>query len=155
MAVFNGYPYQPMYQPYTPVQVQPQQSYTGVNSVQQNCGFVRVQNENEARMYPVAPGNSITFINENAPYCYTKSVEMSQLDRPKFEKYRLVKEEDAPLEQAEHRTEYVLKDELYSEIERLEKMITERSFDTRSLSDRFSQRPLDAPSVDTNSVMKG
>ena len=158
MAVYNGgFPmcYQPMYQPYTQPYTQMQNQPQNVAPVQQNGGFVRVQNENEARMYPVAPGNSVTFINENAPYCYTKSVEMSQLDRPKFEKYRLVKEEEAPPEQAEHRTEYVLKDELYSEIERLEKMITERSSNTRSLSDRFSQRPLDAPSVDTDSVMKG
>jgi hypothetical protein len=35
----------------------------------------------------------VTFIDENAPYCYTKTVDMSQLDRPKFERYRLVKEE--------------------------------------------------------------
>lgn len=55
-----------------------------------------MQSEQEARAYPVAPGNSITFIDESRPYCYTKSVDMSQLDRPKFDKYRLVKEEDAP-----------------------------------------------------------
>ena len=30
---------------------------------QQNNGFIRVQSENEARMYPVAPGNSIIFID--------------------------------------------------------------------------------------------
>lgn len=59
---------------------------------QQNNGFIRVQSENEARMYPVAPGNSIIFIDANAPYCYTKTADISQLDRPKFEKYRLVKE---------------------------------------------------------------
>ena len=34
--------------------------------------------------------------DENQPYCYTKTMDRSQLDRPKFEKYRLVKEEDAP-----------------------------------------------------------
>ena len=62
-------------------------------------GFVRVPNENEARMYPVAPGTSVTFIDENLPYCYTKTMDRSQLDRPKFEKYRLVKEEDAPVAQ--------------------------------------------------------
>ena len=60
-------------------------------------GFVRVQSEQEARAYPVAPGNSITFIDESRPYCYTKSVDMSQLDRPKFDRYRLVKEEDDPV----------------------------------------------------------
>lgn len=85
-------PMQPM-QPVQPAQLQQQvqQQYTPVQS-----GFVRVRNENDARMYPVSPGVSVTFIDENAPYCYTKTVAMGQLDRPIFEKYRLVKEDDAP-----------------------------------------------------------
>ena len=87
--------YQPQYQqPMQQVQqsVQPQIQQTQNTPIQQS-GFVRVQSENDARMYPVAPGNSITFIDDNAPYCYVKTMDISQLDRPKFEKYRLVKEE--------------------------------------------------------------
>lgn len=72
-------------------QAQPQQQ-----SAVQMGGFIRVPSEEVARNWNVAPGTSATFINENAPYCYTKTVEMSQLDRPKFDKYRLVKEEDTP-----------------------------------------------------------
>ena len=107
MAYNNGFPMnynyyqQPMMQPQMQVpqqapQVQQAPQYPIVQS-----GFVRVRDENEARMYPVAPGNSITFVNENSPYCYTKTVNMGQLDRPIFEKYRLVKEEDAPAEAQE------------------------------------------------------
>lgn len=55
--------------------------------------ILRVQNEEQARQYPVAAGNSITFIDENRPYCYTKSMGFSQLEPPVFERYRLVKEE--------------------------------------------------------------
>lgn len=62
----------------------------------QNGGFVRVQNENAARMYPVAPGNSVTFVDDNAPFCYVKTMGFSQLEAPKFERYRLVKEDDSP-----------------------------------------------------------
>lgn len=62
--------------------------------------FVRVQSEQDARSYPVAPGNSVTFIDENAPFCYVKAVDASALDRPRFERYRLVKEEDRPVEEA-------------------------------------------------------
>ena len=79
-----------------PVQQAMQQPQAPQFPVMQN-GFVRVPNENEARMYPVAPGTSVTFIDENQPYCYTKTMDRSQLDRPKFEKYRLVKEEDTPV----------------------------------------------------------
>lgn len=91
-----AYPYyqQPMMQP---VQMMPQQT---AQSQPVQSGFVRVRDENEARMYPVAPGQSVTFVNENSPYCYTKTVNMGQLDRPIFEKYRLVKEDEssAPVE---------------------------------------------------------
>ena len=88
------------YQPYPNYQPQFQQAPQMPQQVQQSqptqSGFIRVQNENEARMYPVAPGNSVVFVDETRPYCYTKTVDQSQLDRPKFEKYRLVKEEDTP-----------------------------------------------------------
>ena len=56
-------------------------------------GFVSVRNESEARSYPVALGNSVTFKDETAPYVYTKTMGFSQLETPRFEKYRLVKEE--------------------------------------------------------------
>lgn len=67
------------------------------SSVQQpqSGGFIPVPSEDVARNYPVAPGNSVTFKNENAPYVYTKTMGFSQLDRPIFEKYKLVREEDA------------------------------------------------------------
>lgn len=61
------------------------------NNYQQQT-FVHVQNENEARSYPVAPNNSVTFIDENRPYLYTKTADASQLGGSRFEKYRLEKE---------------------------------------------------------------
>ena len=96
-----GYPYyqpqmiqQPM--PIVPQQQiqQPQQQSSQPQYQMMQGGFVRIPSENDARMFPVAPGNSVTFIDENKLYIYTKSVNMGQLDRPIFEKYRLVKEDD-------------------------------------------------------------
>lgn len=120
MAYNNGFPvtypqpyYQPMpmMQPAPMAQQMPMQQPAQQQPIQQQQpqpqypvvqgGFVRVRNENDARTYFVAPGNSVTFINEDSTYVYTKTVEMNQLDRPKFEKYRLVKEDDdapAPVE---------------------------------------------------------
>lgn len=83
------------YNPYQTYAAMPNQQTAPINNMPQsmnNVGFVRVQSEEEARRYPVAPGGSVTFIDENAPYCYTKSVDMSQLDRPIFKKFRLVEE---------------------------------------------------------------
>ena len=81
-----AYPYYPPYQPMT-YNYRPQQI--------QQSGFIPVQSEAEARAYPVAPGNSITFKDESRPYCYVKTMGFNQLDRPVFERYKLVKEEEA------------------------------------------------------------
>ncbi len=88
-----AYNYYPGFQyPYTqPYQAQPVQ---GQSMQIQNGGFVSVRSMEEAYNYPIAPGNSITFKDENSPYVYTKTKGFSPLEQPIFEKYRLVKEED-------------------------------------------------------------
>ena len=81
----NIYPYQQMYpQQYQQIQ-QPVQQI-------QNGGFISVRNVNEAMNYPVAHGMSVTFKDETAPYIYTKTMGFSQMDRPTFEMFKLVKE---------------------------------------------------------------
>lgn len=109
MAYNNFYaPYQSAYNPYqqyqpsfqqqqqVPNNIQPsfQQSQQPIQQQIQNGGFISVRNEQEARNYPIAPGNSVTFKDENMPYVYVKTMGFSQLDRPNFEKFRLVKEDD-------------------------------------------------------------
>ena len=85
---------------YPQYQTQSMQAQTSQPPVNSMGGFIPVQNENEARMYRLAPGTSATFIDENAPYCYTKTEGVSQLDRPNFKRFRLVEEtessQDAP-----------------------------------------------------------
>lgn len=80
----------------------------------QNNGFVSVRNELEARNYPVAYGNSVTFKDENAPYVYTKTMGFSQLETPRFEKYKLVKEEP---QEAQEGLSNIKDDNLYSKDE--------------------------------------
>lgn len=110
---YNQFPigYQPyqMYQQYQ----QPVQNQQQVQQSQQvqNGGFVSVQNESEAKNYPVAPGTSVTFRDESAPYIYTKTMGFSQLDRPVFEKFKLVKENEATPEKSSD-VEYIRKNEL-------------------------------------------
>ena len=82
-----------MYQQQQPYQM-PMQQQQQIPQIQ-NGGFISVRNETEARNYPVAPGNSITFKDETSPYVYTKTMGFSQLDRPIFERYKLVKEESS------------------------------------------------------------
>lgn len=100
--------------PYNPYQYYPQQYQQNNQQMagtqmslpqQQFGGFVSVRNEMEARNYPVAPGNSVMFRDETAPYIYSKSMGYSQLDTPRFDKYRLVKEEDVSVSASEAHTD--------------------------------------------------
>ena len=146
---YNPYAYQPQQAQYSPPQ---QQNQPQQNSQQiQHSGFVLVQSEQEARAYPVAPGNSITFKDETAPYCYVKTMGFNQLDRPTFERYRLVKE-DTPSETPETPTKggnssesnsvtYDTKREIgaiWREIDALKAQI-EKSPEKRTVLDRESE----------------
>ena len=118
MAYNNFYPqyYQPMpnqafqqnYQQNQAFQQQPQnyqqQNYQQQNMPQnqpqiQNGGFMQIPTEEMARSYPVAPGNCVTFKIEGKPIVMEKSMGFSQLEAPRIDRYRLVREEDAPNEQ--------------------------------------------------------
>ena len=117
----------PMFNPYGQQQQAPQI---------QNGGFVLVRSEAEARNYPVAYGNSVTFKDETAPYIYSKTMGYSQLDRPVFEKYKLVKENaqepnpEPKTEEAENLALDKIKAEIgqiWNEIEALKKEVQDES----------------------------
>lgn len=55
--------------------------------------LITVPSEAAARNYPVAYGHSVILKDETAPYIYSKTMGFSQLDKPVFEKYKLIKEE--------------------------------------------------------------
>lgn len=73
----------------------------------QQSGFVSARSVEEAYNYPVAPGNSLTFKIENQPLVCTKTKGFSPLEQPVFERYQLVKIEDAPQKHAEQPSESV------------------------------------------------
>lgn len=136
MPNYNGYyptNYQPYYQPMQqmqfPQQVQLQQ--------QKQNEFIRVRSKEEAMNYPVAPSNSVTFINEVAPYCYVKTMGASQLDRPVFETYKLVKEEDESktitAEEKQLKNDY---SELKSSIEKIVKDVDDLKASVKTLKEK-------------------
>lgn len=73
------------YAQYQPVQQQQPQSQSTI---------IHVQSEAQAREWAVAPNSSVTFIDDSRPYCYTKSMGMSQLEPPVFKRFRLEEETD-------------------------------------------------------------
>ena len=86
-----------MQYPYPQVQPQIQQSQTHQSAQNtppiQNSGFIMVRSEEEAYRYPVASGHCMTFKVENEPIVIEKSMSFSQLDAPKIDRYRLVRED--------------------------------------------------------------
>jgi hypothetical protein len=132
MPGYNYFPnyysglYQPIPQPVPQMQVpvvqQPVQQPVQATQpeIRQN-GFIRVKDEAEVDAYPIAPGNSVTFIHETEPFVFVKTLGFSQFDRPVKEKYRLVKEtpeepnkavSGADKESASKGVEYAKADEL-------------------------------------------
>ena len=96
MAYYPQY-YQPFQQQIPMQQQQPLAMQQPTQQIQQqqiqNSGFLSVPNEDIAMNYPVAPGNCVTFKIEGKPIVMEKSMGFSQLESPKIERYRLVKEE--------------------------------------------------------------
>ena len=128
MAYPNFYP---QYYPQNPQQQMPPTQQLNSN------GLVPVPSEMVARNYPVGFGQSVSFRDENAPYLYTKTMGFSQLDTPRFEKYRLVKEEvETPVKEPQNnQTVNVSTDELKVEIEALNKEIEALKKDIEILKD--------------------
>lgn len=101
----------------------------GQGTTQQN-NFIPVPSEEVARNYPVAPGNSVSFKDENAPYIYVKTMGYSQLDTPTFEKFRLVREDASEAAQPKKEIDlsgYVQK----SEFDALKRQVEELRSDDR------------------------
>ena len=98
--------YQSMYgqpQPNVAVPYMPVQNQQAPQVQNQQIVLIPVKNENEMLSYPLAPNSSAKFINENEPYIYTKTMDAFQMDKPKIERYRLVKEEDGEQQTIKHR----------------------------------------------------
>ena len=70
---------------------------------QQGSTIIHVQSEAQAREWAVAPNSSTMFIDDNAPYCYTKSMGASQFEPPIFKRFRII--EDTPSQNAQNTQE--------------------------------------------------
>lgn len=106
----------------------------------QNNGLILVRSEQEARNYPVAYGNSVTFKDETSPFVYTKTMGFSQLDRPVFEKFRLVKQEDEETTVEEEKPVKSQIDSLQDEINSLQGEINSLWKEINFLKERRQRR---------------
>lgn len=95
-------PYFPSNYPYQqnlPYQM-PVNNYQTTNN-SQSSSLIHVQNENQARECAVALGSSMMFIDDNAPYIYTKTAGTSQLEPAVFKRFKII-EDDISQNAQEH-----------------------------------------------------
>jgi hypothetical protein len=142
-----GFPYIPPYQQY-------QQMMQYSQPTQNTGSFVSVSNEAMARNYPLAPGTSGTFINENEPYCYTKTMGLSQFDRPVFKRYRLVEETDEPQDaqtvstaSATAQSSTVIPDSVKADIDALRALYDELKLDVEIIKEDMNGKSADTTAI--------
>jgi hypothetical protein len=128
-AMSMGY-YYPNYQSQYSNQYQSQFPNQQPQMQIQNGGFLPVRSRQEAMNYPVAPGMSVTFKDESAPYIYTKTKGFNQFDEPVFDVYKLTKEEmpsvnvqEAHTDVFTNKTENVPQYALKSDFDALQKLV--------------------------------
>jgi hypothetical protein len=121
-------------------QPQPQQMQYNNQMPIQSGGIVSVRSEAEARNYIVTLGTSVTFLDETAPYIYTKTMGFSQLDGPTFKKYKVVEEgvETTPKHECKCNTEnFVSKEDFESTLD----LISGLQEQVADLKKQLAQKP--------------
>ena len=144
------------YDPYYYPQMRQNQ---GMQQMQiQNGGFLPVRSRQEAMNYPVAPGMSVTFKDESAPYIYTKTKGFNQFDEPVFDVYKLTKEEMSSVNAQEahtdvfsDKTENVSQYALKSDFEALQKLVDILQNDIHNLKKESEK---DEPITSVSAVSK-
>ena len=144
------------YDPYYYPQMRQNQ---GMQQMQiQNGGFLPVRSRQEAMNYPVAPGMSVTFKDESAPYIYTKTKGFNQFDEPVFDVYKLTKEEMPSVNAQEAHTDVftdktgnVSQYALKSDFEALQKLVDILQNDIRNLKKESEK---DEPITSISAVSK-
>ena len=128
MPNYNPYQYYPTQTNTYPTQmnVGPTQPSVAHPQMQiQDGGFVTIPNADMVYNYPVAMGKCVTFKVEGKPIIIEKSMGFSQLDSPKIERYRLVKEEEEVEEPTAEKSKGSELDSIRSDIKKIWGVIDE------------------------------
>lgn len=87
------------------------QSVQAPSAQAQSGGLILVSGDDEVNNYPVAPGYSLSFIDNSFSHLWIKTAGLTQLEQPRVDKYGLSRDGSAKKE-AKEPTEYALKSDL-------------------------------------------
>ena len=94
--------------------------------------IMKIQNEASAMSFPLAQGQSMTFIDETKPFIYVKTMGLSQFEKPRFEKYKIEKVQTEQVNDIDVKTEII---ELKKQIEELRGKINESIITESTVTD--------------------
>lgn len=83
--------------PQAPVQAAPQAAQTQLPI--QNGGLVEVRSYEEVERWPIAPGNTVTFIKYDRTEMYTKTASYNQFEAPVIATFLITRKEENPITQ--------------------------------------------------------
>lgn len=177
-GTYNPYTYKPMPEYYNQYYQQPQMlnNPTSMNQMQspqmqspqmqqqqqnQDGSFMvmRVATVKDAKEYPIAPGNGLTFFIEKEPYLCCKTLGNTGLEQPRFRKWKLIEETEDGLEVSPEKSApvaYVDKEEHEKEIGSLKEQIdklTKSVSEIQTLKDRLKKME-DAAKVRKRKLME-
>lgn len=172
-GTYNPYTYKPIPDYYNQYYQQPQMlnNPTSMNQMQspqmqqqqqnQDGSFMvmRVATVKDAKEYPIAPGNGLTFFVEKEPYLCCKTLGNTGLEQPRFRKWKLIEETEDGLEVSPEKSApvaYVDKEEHEKEIGSLKEQIdklTKSVSEIQILKDRLKKME-DAAKVRKRKLME-
>ena len=106
---------------------------------------MRVATVKDAKEYPIAPGNGLTFFVEKEPYLCCKTLGNTGLEQPRFRKWKLIEETEDGLEVSPEKSDtvaYVDREEHEKEIGLLKEQIdklTKSVSEIQTLKDRLKK----------------
>jgi hypothetical protein len=105
----------------------------------QNGGIIPIKDENEARNYPVAPGTSFTFVDEQRKHLFIKTVGLNMFDKFDFRRFLIIEEKEEPQEEEQ-------RDDRYSgDIEALKAYYEELKQEIAGLKRQIESKPAVEP----------
>lgn len=109
----------------------------------QDGGLVEVPDETVAFNYPTAPGVTVTMIDKLREHLFTKTMGFNQLEKPIFQRYRIIKEDEQNGAQSESKSEGSSNtiDELKAQIDRIQNEYERVLEDIENIKAKMEERP--------------
>ena len=148
---YNPYLQNPYYQPIYPMMQQPVIQPPVQQPVQQQVvqqppqsNMIWINGIDEAKSYPVAPGNTVILMDNDNPVAYKKSTDISGRSLP-LEVFDLVRRDEEPKQEENHQInldEYLTRKEFDEYRNNVEQRFSEMEYDDTPIPEYVEVKPV-------------